>query len=102
VVTQVDDESVVKAKLECIIPFLEQSKQYVLPGSMSFSSEDDAVRREAMTDITTYVKEMAMKFVCGRESLDNWDAYVAKVQEMGIDDVLAIYQNTLDAWNAQD
>ena len=102
VVTQVDDESVVKAKLECIIPFLEQSKQYVLPGSMAFSSEDDAVRREAMTDIQTYVKEMAMKFVCGRESLDNWDAYVAKVKEMGIDDVLAIYQNTLDAWNALD
>lgn len=99
-ITQIDDEAVVKAKTECIIPYLGQSKQYVITGSLSFSSEDDAVRREAMTDIETYVDEMVMKFITGRESLDNWDTYVAKVQSMGIDKVLDIYQASLDAWNA--
>ena len=101
IVSQIDDEAVVKAKNECIIPYLEQSKQYLIPGSMSFSSEDDAVRREAMTDIETYVDEMVMKFITGRESLDNWDTYVAKVESMGINEVLDIYQSTLDAWNAE-
>ena len=43
---------------------------------------------------------MFMKFITGRESLDNWDTYVAKVKEMKIDKVLEIYQNSLDAWNA--
>lgn len=98
---QLDDAAVVKAKNECIIPFLENSKKYVISGSLSFNSEDDAVRREAMTDIETYVDEMVMKFITGRESLDNWDTYVAKVQQMGIDKVLDIYQNALNAWNAE-
>lgn len=98
---QLDDESVVKAKNECIIPYLETSKQYVISGSLSFGSEDDAVRREAMTDIEIYVDEMVMKFITGRESLDNWDTYVEKVQSMGIDKVLSIYQTALDAWNAK-
>ena len=98
---QLDDEAVVKAKTECIIPYLEESKKYVIPGSLSFSSGDDAVRREAMTDIETYVDEMVMKFITGRESLDNWDTYVAKVESMGIGKVLDIYQNALDAWNAE-
>lgn len=99
-VGQIDDAAVVKAKNECIIPYLAESKQYLVPGSLSFSSEDDAARREAMTDIETYVNEMVMKFITGRESLDNWDTYVSKVESMGISEVLDIYQNALDAWNA--
>lgn len=98
---QLDDEAVVKAKTECIIPYLEESKKYVVPGSLSFGSADDAVRRETMTDVETYVDEMVMKFITGRESLDNWDSYVAKVESMGIGKVLDIYQNALDAWNAE-
>ena len=98
---QLDDEAVVKAKNECIIPYLENSKKYVISGSLSFNSEDDAIRREAMTDIETYVDEMVMKFITGRESLDNWDTYVAKVEQMGIGKVLDIYQTALDAWNAE-
>lgn len=97
----VDDESVAKAKAEAIIPYLEESKKYVLPGSLSFNNEDDATRREAMTDIEIYVDEMVMKFISGRESLDNWDAYVARVKDMGIEKVLDIYQKALDAWNAE-
>ncbi len=93
---QLDDEAVVKAKTECIIPFIEVSKQYVVSGSVSFSAEDDAVVREKMTDIETYVDEMVMKFITGRESLDNWDAYVAKVESMGINQVLDIYNKTVN------
>lgn len=98
--SQLDDESVDKAKSECIIPYLEESKKYVITGTLSFNSEDDAVRREVMTDVEIYVDEMVMKFITGRESLDNWDTYVAKIQSMGIDKVLDIYQAALDDWNA--
>lgn len=98
-VTQIDDESVIKAKEECIIPFLEHSRQYVLPGYVTVGSQEDAVCREAVTDIEIYVAEMVGKFISGRESLDNWDAYVSKVESMGIREVLGIYQEALDAWN---
>ena len=97
---QLDDASVLEAKEQYIIPFLEQSKQYVLPGSLSFSSEADSERRAAMADIETYVDEMVMNFITGRESFDNWDTYVEKVKGMGIENVIGIYQDALDAWNA--
>ena len=54
-----------------------------------------------MTDIEIYVDEMVMKFITGRESLDNWDTYVARVKEMGIEKVLDIYQKALNNWNAE-
>ena len=31
--------------------------------------------------------------------IENWDTYVAKVKEMGIENVIGIYQEALDAWN---
>ena len=52
-----------EAKENCIIPFLEESNKYVIPGTLLFSSEKDAERRAAMADIETYVDEMVMKFI---------------------------------------
>ena len=95
-VTQLDDDAVNRAKQDCIIPFLEESKKYVIPGSTSFSSEDDAVRRAVMADVDTYVDEMIIRFVSGREPLSNWDTYVEKVNGMGIAEVIDIYQKTLN------
>lgn len=97
--SQLDDAAVLEAKQNCIIPFLEDSNKYIIPGTISFSSEKDAERRSAMADIDTYVDEMIMKFITGREPLDNWDAYVSKVKEMGVERVLNIYQEAVDTWN---
>ncbi len=41
-----------------------------------------------------------MKFITGRESFDNWDTYVSKVKEMGIEKVIGIYQDAVDTWNS--
>ena len=67
----------------------------MIPGTLSFSSEKDAERRAAMADIETYVDEMVMKFIPGREPIENWDTYVAKVKEMGIENVIGIYQEAV-------
>ena len=83
-----------------LLDFLEESKKYVLPGSLSFTSEQDSERRAAMADIEIYVDEMVMKFITGREPLSNWDTYVNTVKQMGIDNVLSIYQEAVDAWNS--
>lgn len=98
--SQLDDAAVLEAKENCIIPFLEESNKYVIPGTISFPSEADAERRAAMADIETYVDEMVMKFITGRESFDNWDTYVSKVKDMGIEKVIGIYQDAVDAWNS--
>lgn len=96
-VKQLDDAAVLEAKEHYIIPFLETSNEYVIPGTLSFTSEQDSERRAKMADIEIYVDEMVMKFITGREPIENWDTYVQKVKGMGIDTVIGIYQEALDA-----
>ncbi|MCL2833550.1 MAG: extracellular solute-binding protein [Treponema sp.] len=50
---------------------------------------DTQAVNKIMTDVRTYVDEMYLKFMMGQEPLSSWDAYVANIKKMGIDDVLA-------------
>jgi putative aldouronate transport system substrate-binding protein len=74
---------------------------YKFKDGMSFTSEENTRFTELMTEIRTYVEEMFMKYILGLESLDNYDAYVAKVKEMGIEEARGIYQKSLDRYNAR-
>lgn len=93
--SQIDDEAALEAKEKYIIPFLDESNKYIITGSTSFNTEDDAVRRATMADIDTYVDEMVMKFITGREDISNWENYVNHIKDMGIDKVIEIYQKSL-------
>lgn len=95
----VDDAAVVQAKATCIDPFIEQSSEYVLTSLLMFSAEQNEVITGAMTDIETYVDEMVMKFISGREPIEKWDEYVGTVKKMGIDNVLSIYQEVVSKFN---
>lgn len=66
---------------------------------ISPTPEDSKVVSTAMNDVQTYTQEMFYKFVMGQEPMSNFDAYVAKVQGMGIDKVLTIYTAALDRYN---
>ena len=74
-------------------------KEYVLP-PLSYTSEQNSRRAEIMTEINTYMNEMVLKFIIGTESLDNYDAYVANVKDMGIDEAIQIVQDAYDAYMA--
>jgi putative aldouronate transport system substrate-binding protein len=65
----------------------------------TFTSEEDARYNAIMTDIWTYAEEMFLKYILGRESLSTYDAYVAKIQGMGLKEAQAIQQSALDAYN---
>jgi putative aldouronate transport system substrate-binding protein len=49
-----------------------------------------------MNDIHTYTDDMMIKFIMGLEPLDQWDAYVAQVKSMRIDDAIKIQQDALN------
>ncbi len=65
---------------------------------------DQSVERaEYMTDIDTYYKEMALKFILGDLDIDeNWDTYMSTMQSMGIEEAIAITQEAVDAFNAKE
>lgn len=50
-------------------------------------------------EIDTYVAEAVLKFIKGQDSLDNYDAFVAKLKAMGIDRMVELYQTALDRFN---
>ena len=43
--------------------------------------------------VHTYAKEMISKFLLGTEPLSKWDEYVATINEMGADKLLAAYES---------
>ncbi len=66
--------------------------------TLAFSSEEQGVINEKYTEIETYVNEMIDKFIMGMESLDQFDAFVEKVNGMGLSDVLAVQQSAYDRY----
>ncbi|MCK9479501.1 MAG: extracellular solute-binding protein [Firmicutes bacterium] len=47
-------------------------------------------------EITTYVDEMFLKFVLGREPLDKFDEYTSRIRQLGIDEIIKIKQTAYD------
>lgn len=63
---------------------------------VSFTSDEISQRTELMNQISTYINEMALRFITGAESFDRWDAYVETVNGMGLTEAIAITQAAYD------
>ncbi len=68
---------------------------------LKYSEDEYQNILNTMTDINNYVTQMRAKFISGVEPLSNWDAYVAEINKMGIDKVLAVKQIAYDRWNGK-
>ena len=62
---------------------------YVLP-TLALSADALNAKTEIMSEITTFVDEMTLKFITGEASLDDFDAFTAQVWDSGLQDVLDI------------
>lgn len=72
----------------------------VMP-SFFFSEDDNAEVARLQTTIIDYVNESTAAFVTGNKSIDNdWDAYIAELEALGLSDYLAIYQRYYDDYKA--
>lgn len=70
---------------------------YFLP-KIAIAQEDLAEYSSLKSDIATYVNEMTIKFVRGTESLDNFDAYLANLESMGVNRLIEIIQAATDEY----
>ena len=69
---------------------------------MSLSSQDSASVATVKTDIATYATTEITKFIIGEEDVDaQWDSYVAAIEAMGVQDVIAVYQDCYDTFSAR-
>lgn len=64
--------------------------------NLPFTEEETAIRTELETNITTYCDEMAIKFIEGKESLDNFDAYVQTLNQYGLEQLVQLHQTAYE------
>lgn len=57
-------------------------------------------RLELFTDLDTRSKELATQLILGQAPLDNWDAYIAELDSLGLSEIVAIDQTLLDRYNS--
>ena len=62
------------------------------------TEEENEIYQRYWTDLETYIKETTIAFITGTKSIDEWDNYVAKCYEMGLDKVLEVRQAWWDRY----
>lgn len=61
-------------------------------------SEKDA---DIMASVKTYVDEMSIKFITGREPIEKFDEYLAQLEKFGLNEAIKFRQDALDRYNAR-
>lgn len=78
----------------------EASNALEYPNAIVLST--DAQKAVAEIDnMGTYISEMTYKFITGQEPLTNFDTYMDTLQRMGIEDLIALYQEAYDNFNSR-
>ena len=66
--------------------------------NITLSVDDQDTFADIWTDMNTYIGQMHGKFISGEEDIEaGWDAYIKNLEKMGLEELLEIYQNTIDA-----
>lgn len=73
---------------------------YVYPTGITFSNEQSETLATYGSDVGTYISENYMAFIDGSKSLAEWDSYVAELYNIGLNEILAVYQEAYDAYVA--
>lgn len=67
---------------------------------LAFTDDESSVLAESYTDISKYVADSRATFITDGVTDDSWNAYVAAIGNMGIEQVLKVYQDSFDRYNA--
>ncbi len=69
------------------------------PG-LRYTEEESEKISPIESELGKYVSDMEMKFILGEEPIENWDAFIDRINEIGIEEVLRIRQTALDRWES--
>jgi len=71
---------------------------HLLP-AIYLTSDDADVDADIMAAVKTYVDEMTIKFITGREPLDNFDKYLEQLDKFGLQTCVEFRQKALERYN---
>ena len=89
------------AQDEALLLWKEQGSEQMLSKFILLNTEESEIKKTYLTDVQTYVKEMALKFIMGQESLDNFATYQENLKNMHIEELIGIYQAATDRVEAR-
>jgi len=75
------------------------SNPYEMYGDLTLEEMEEV--GSIVNDIQSYVQEFTNKVIVGEESLDNWDAYLANLEQMYLDACIEAYQAAYDRYLAR-
>ena len=78
-----------------IIPYME--KEPFPTNFLVFTEDQQYVIDNKWTEINAYVNQMRVEFVTGVTDIETgWDTYIKTLERMGIDEVVAVYQEAYE------
>ncbi|NOV04738.1 extracellular solute-binding protein [Paenibacillus sp. LMG 31457] len=75
-----------------------EAAKHSLPKFISPTPEESAQLAKIATDLSSYKEEMFVKFIMGKESLDNFEKYQKQLNAIGVEKVISIYQGAYDRY----
>lgn len=74
--------------------------KYFFP-SVSYTEDEATIFADKSSQVNAYMMEMALKFLKGDESLDNYDDYLKNLDKMGLQDILKVQQDAYERYIAK-
>ena len=74
---------------------------YEFPTGITYTAEQLGEIASCSSDVLTYIQENFLSFVDGSTPMSKWDDYTAKFAEVGLYDLLAVYQEAYDDYMAE-
>ena len=86
--------------MEAVLPY--QVTEHLFDETMfKFTDDEQMILDNHLTEINTYDAEMYAAFITGAKNIDTeWNTYVNTLKQMGINEVIEVYQAAYDRWNA--
>jgi putative aldouronate transport system substrate-binding protein len=72
-----------------------------MPNGMTLTPAESTRAAELRAAISTYVNEASIQFLTGQTNINQWDAFVSRVNTMGAPELLRIYQAAYDRYLAR-
>ena len=76
-----------------IIPGCPSIQPYSLP-----TDAEREVLNAKSTDVKTYINELILDLIIGNKSLDDLPTYRAELTDLGLDEMIAVYQARYDRY----
>lgn len=88
-------------RIKYVNEMLNYTGEYMYFPDVLFAEEDSRALSQYMTDIQTFVNQKQAHWMSNGGIDEEWDSYIDRLNKVGLEDMMRIYQERLDLYNAQ-